>query len=97
MAYGLVLAFDGVGEEEYWSVNEKLGIGRDGEGNYPPGLLTHVGGPTPRGWVVIELWDAKSSQETFMAERLGAALAASGVPAPAQIIETNAVNAQQLV
>jgi hypothetical protein len=96
MAYGLVLVFDGVDEDKYWAVNEKLGIGRDGKGDYPPGLLTHVGGPTPTGWVVIELWDTKSSQEQFMASRLGAALEAAGVPAPSQVIETGAVNAQQL-
>ncbi len=96
MSYGLVLVFEGVTEEHYWAVNEKLGISRDSRANYPPGLLTHAGGPTPSGWVVIELWDAKSSQEQFMADRLGPALGAVGVPAPAQVIETDAVNVQQL-
>jgi hypothetical protein len=96
MAYGLVLVFEGVGEDQYWAVNEKLGIGRDGRGDYPKGLVTHAAGPTPTGWVVIEVWDAKSSQEAFMASRLGPALGAVGVPAPSQVIETDTVNVQQL-
>jgi hypothetical protein len=96
MAYALVLAFDDVSEDQYWAVNEKLGIQRDSTDGYPSGLIVHTGGPTPTGWVVSEVWDRKASQETFMADRLGAALAASGVPAPSQIIETATVNFQQL-
>lgn len=95
MAYGLVLVFEGVGEEQYWAVNEKLGIGRDGKGDYPVGLVTHLGGPTATGWLVTEVWDAKSSQEAFMSSRLGAALAAAGVAPPSQVIDTDAVNFQK--
>jgi hypothetical protein len=96
MAYALVLAFEGVGEADYWKVNENLGIARDSQDGYPDGLLMHCGGPTPTGWVVSELWDTKASQEAFMASRLGAALGQAGVPEPAQIIETSPVNLQQL-
>jgi hypothetical protein len=95
MAYGLMLAFENVNEDHYWAVNEKLGIGRDGKGDYPKGLISHLGGPTANGWVVMEVWQSKADQEAFMATRLGAALGAAGVPAPAQLIETNAVNSQQ--
>lgn len=73
-------------------MNEKLGIDRDSKGDYLRGLLTHAGEATPDGWVVIELWDTKASQEAWMAGRLGAALAATGVPAPVQVIETDTVN-----
>jgi len=41
---------------------------------------------------VIEKWESKAAQEAFMGSRLGAAIAAAGVPAPVQIIETNTVN-----
>jgi hypothetical protein len=94
MAYVVVLAFEGVTEDQYWSVNEKLGIGRDGKGDYPPGLVVHTGGPTPTGWLVSEVWDAKASQEAFMAGRLGAALGAAGLPAPSQVLDTDTVNFQ---
>jgi hypothetical protein len=93
MAYGIVLVFDGVGEDQYWSVNEKLGIARDGSGEWPAGMLSHTGGPTgDGGWVVAEVWESRSAQEAFMAGRLGAALGEVGVPAPVQVIESNLVN-----
>ena len=96
MAYGLVLVFEDVNEDHYWSVNDKIGVDRDGNGTYPPGLIVHTGGPTPTGWVVMEVWDSKDSQTAFMASQLGQALQESGVPAPSQVIETDTVNFQQL-
>ena len=96
MAYAIVLVFEGVGEDKYWAVNEKLGIGRDGKGNYPPGLLVHTGGPTPTGWMVTEVWDAKQSQTAFMEGRLGQALRAVGLPPPAHVFDSNTVNYQKL-
>ena len=69
MAYALVYVFEKVGESQYWAVNDRLGLRRDGSGNWPPGLVSHVGGPTPTGWVVSEVWDAKASQQAFMESR----------------------------
>jgi hypothetical protein len=88
--------FEGVSEEQYWSVNEKLGIGRDGKGDYPPGLLVHAGGPRPTGWMVSEIWESKGLQEAFMASRLGEALQVVGVPPPTQVLDTETVNFQHL-
>ena len=92
MPYVIVLRFEGVSEADYWKVNEILGIGRDGSGDWPDGMQSHVGGPTPDGWVVAEQWESKAAQESFMASRLGAALGSAGLPAPVQIIETDSVN-----
>ena len=92
MSYAIVLVFEGVSEADYWKVNENLGINRDGSGDWPDGIKSHAAGPTPSGWVVVEKWETKAAQEAFMASRLGAAIAAAGLPAPAQIIETNTVN-----
>jgi hypothetical protein len=92
MPYGIVLAFDGVGADQYWAVNEQLGIKPDGTGDWPAGMLSHAGGPTATGWVVAEVWNSKADQEAFMASRLGAALGAVGLPDPAQIIESDLVN-----
>ena len=93
MAYGIVLAFENVSEDQYWAVNAALGIQRDGTGDWPHGLQGHSGGSTAGGgWVVSEVWDSKAVQEQFMATRLGAALGQVGVPEPSQIIEIDVVN-----
>jgi len=93
MSYGLVLVFEGVTEQDYWAVNDQLGLKRDSNEGYPDGMMAHTGGPTEGGgWVVIEMWESKAAQEAFMATRLGAALAAAGVHPPSQVIETNTVN-----
>ena len=94
MSYGIVLAFEGVGSEQYWAVNEKLGINQDGTGDWPAGIVSHAGGPTATGWLVTEIWNSKAEQEAFMGSRLGAALAEVGLPAPSQIIESELVNYQ---
>lgn len=92
MSYAVVIVFEGVSEADYWAVNDQLGINRDGTGNWPDGMRSHAGGPTADGWVVIEKWESKAAQEAFMSGRLGAALAAVGLPAPSQVIETDTVN-----
>src|SRR5690349_11252426 len=95
MSYGIVLRFEGVSEDQYWAVNDKLGIDRDFTENVPDGLLAHLAGPVgDDGWVVTELWASREAQEAFMASRLGEALASIGVPPPAQVIDTDLVNAQ---
>lgn len=95
MAYAITLVFEGVSEQQYWAVNEKLDIDRNGEGDYPAGMLVHAAGPTPTGWVVSEVWESRAAQETFMATRLGEALAANDVPPPVQVIDTDTVNVRQ--
>ena len=94
MAYGIVLVFEGVGADQYWAVNERLGIQPDGSGDWPAGIVSHAGGPTATGWVVSEIWNSKAEQEAFMAGRLGAALGEIGLPAPSQIIESELANHQ---
>jgi len=97
MSYGIVLVFDGVTEQDYWSVSDKLGIDQDDTANWPEGIVFHTAGPTAGGgWMVIELWESKAAQEAFMASRLGAALAAAGVKPPSQVIETDTVNDKYL-
>ena len=94
MAYGITLVFDGVGADDYWAVNQKLGINADGTGDWPAGLVSHSGGSTGTGWIVSEVWDTKAAQEAFMGSRLGAALGAVGLPAPIQVIDADLVNYQ---
>ena len=96
MSYGIVLLFEGVTADQYWAVNDRLGIKPDGSGDWPAGIVSHTGGPTATGWVVTEVWNSKADQEAFMATRLGAALGAVGVPAPVQVIESDLVNYQTI-
>ena len=71
----------GKGEDDYLAVNALLGLSVDGTGDWPAGILSHVAGPTPTGWIVSEIWDTKESHQAFLAARLGPALAgANGAP-----------------
>lgn len=83
MAEVLILEFEGVGETEYWAVNDALGIDmKAGTGDIPEGLLVHTGGTADDGrFVVTEIWSSREAQGAFMDSRLGAALAAGGVTA----------------
>ena len=94
MAYGIVFEFtDEVGKKHYDAVNDKLGIAMsaDAGGPLPAGLRSHVGGTTPGGFFVVEVWDSKAQHEQWMAERLGPALAEVGVAAPLRLVELDIV------
>ena len=93
MAYAITFTFENgdVGEAQYWAVNAKLGIDRDGNGDWPKGLIIHTGGPLPEGWIVSEVWESKADQEAWMANQLGPALGQVGVPAPTRLYETQPV------
>ena len=83
----LILEFSGVTEAEYASVNGHLGIDmHTGEGDWPPGLISHAAGLGDDGtFVVTEVWNSRADQAAFLERlgaalgRLGAALAAGGV------------------
>jgi hypothetical protein len=81
VAEGVILEFDGIGRAEYEAVNAKLGIDMSaGRGDWPPGLQMHSAGTSDDGkFIVIEVWSSRGEQGAFMQERLGEALAASGV------------------
>jgi hypothetical protein len=77
----LILEFSGVTETEYAAVNGQLGIDmQTGQGNWPPGLLSHAAGTADDGsFVVTEVWNSRADQGAFMDSRLGAALGAGGI------------------
>jgi hypothetical protein len=83
MPAGLVLQFSGTGRAEYEAVNKRLNIDpKTGSGDWPAGLLTHAGGTTEQGnLVVIEVWESRDAQGRFMQDRLGRALQEGGVTA----------------
>jgi quinol monooxygenase YgiN len=79
-----ILEFNGVSVEQYHEVDGYLGIDvRTGEGDWPAGLMSHVGSMGDHdNFVVFEVWDSKDAQQAFMESRLGAALAKASVPEP---------------
>jgi hypothetical protein len=88
VAYGIVLEFEGIGKKEYDSVNDELGIDTAaGTGDWPAGIISHMGGATPTGLVVVEVWESKAQQEAWMGGTLGAALVAKKIPAPVRVTE----------
>jgi hypothetical protein len=67
----------------YPKVNGILGLDpHTGSGDWPKGLLTHIGTGGAGTVVVIEVWESRSDQESWMASTLGPALAEAGVPQP---------------
>lgn len=66
-------------EEQYRAVNDAM----DTRGNPPAGLILHTGGPVDNGDLrVVDIWESAEAFQTFVAERLG--------PAIAQIMGDNA-------
>lgn len=83
MADGLILEFDGFGQDTYERVNDALGIDMEtGAGDWPEGLVSHTAAARDGGFVIFELWRSQADQERFMEGRLAAALAAGGVDSP---------------
>ena len=83
MSEALLYEFSGVSTDDYKAVNAKLGFDpATGSGDWPSGLLSHVGAGKGDSFFVFEVWDSQQSQEAFMESKLGAALGAAGVPAP---------------
>jgi hypothetical protein len=67
----------------YPKVNEVLGLDPStGAGDWPNGLLSHIGGGGDGSVVVVEVWESRADQESWMASRLGPALGQVGVPQP---------------
>jgi hypothetical protein len=70
----------------YPKVNEVLGLDPSaGAGNWPKGLVTHIGGGGPGRVVVVEVWESRAEQESWMSSTLGPALGQVGVPQPARM------------
>jgi hypothetical protein len=64
-------------------VNGILGLDpRAGTGDWPKGLLSHVGGGAKGTVAVVEVWESRADQESWMASKLGPALGQAGVPQP---------------
>ena len=86
MASFLLLRFPGLGVEDYHAINERLGIDvADGTGDWPAGLLSHVGGTADDGFVVGEVWESREAQDGFMSRAWARRWRARGSPAPSSV------------
>jgi len=67
----------------YPKVNQVLGLDpATGSGDWPKGLLSHVGGGGDGTVVVVEAWESRADQESWMTAKLGPVLGQVGVPQP---------------
>jgi hypothetical protein len=79
VAVTFIMEIPGGTAEQYDAVMEKIGLA----GPNPPlpeGGLFHCAYATESGWRVIDVWESEEAFGRFFAERLGDALASSGVP-----------------
>ena len=81
MAEAIIFEVDG-DPALYSKVNETLGLDPDTRsGDWPDGLVTHIGAGSGNLVVVFEVWESQAQQEAWMAT-LGPALEKVGVAQP---------------
>jgi hypothetical protein len=68
MATIMSMRWDGVTEEQYDAVMEKLGLDEDP----PDGGMFHLAGSTDDGIRVIDVWESEEQFKQFMEDRLAA-------------------------
>jgi hypothetical protein len=65
MATAFVFESDTLTEGDYDKLMAAMGLA-DSDASFPPGLVTHLAGPTPDGrWRVIDVWDTENSASRF--------------------------------
>ena len=85
MADVIILEFD-ADPGLYDKVNQALGLDpAAGTGDWPKGIISHVGAASATGITVMEVWESQADQEAFMSSRLGPALGQVGVPEPKRV------------
>ena len=83
MAVGIRIKLPGVHAEEFDRVDAAIDV----RGNHPDGLIFSASGPVKDGWRVVDFWESRAQFDAFLAERVGPAVAASGVSAQPDIAE----------
>jgi hypothetical protein len=80
VAIGMLLDWDGVGEDQYTRVLDALRL----DDEPVDGLLLHTAGAKPDGWRVFDVWRSEDHFNRFVDERLKPAVAQAGIEAPPQ-------------
>jgi hypothetical protein len=85
MAETILLEFE-ASVDLYTAVNALLGLDMaSGDGDWPVGLISHVGSSGSGKLVVFEVWESQAHQQAFMDNRLGPALHEAGAPQPDRV------------
>jgi hypothetical protein len=80
MAVVFIMNFPEASQEKYDNVIRDLDL----ETTPAAGGLVHMAGPSPdgRGWRVVDVWESQAAFDTFLRDRLGAAMQKNGVSEP---------------
>lgn len=78
MAVAMVIEWPGVDQEAYLALLRELDLGE----RMFPGAVLHLAGPVEGGWRAVDVWDSPEAFERFLREKLVAASARAGLPAP---------------
>jgi len=62
LAYGVVHQFPGGTKEQY---EASIGAVHPSDGGLPEGQISHVGGPSADGWVIVAVHESQESWERF--------------------------------
>jgi hypothetical protein len=80
MAVCQIVQFSGIDKTKYDAVIKHLDFAKNGQ---PKGALSHIAGPTPDGWCVVDVWESQADFDAFFNGRLKQAFAAvGGFPQP---------------
>jgi hypothetical protein len=78
MAIAMLLEWPGMTQDQYDAVIQDLDLG----GKAYQGGIFHVAGPMEGGWRVVDVWESQAAFDTFMQQKLGAALQKNGLQPP---------------
>ena len=70
MAIGIIMEFDGMGEDVYEGVREKI----NWPDNWADGIQHHLAGPVEGGMRIVEVRDSREQYDRWMAETIQPAL-----------------------
>lgn len=83
MAIIVVLDMVGATQAQYEQTANKVTGGRGlvkGRSDWPvPGIISHVAGPSPTGWFVVDVWESQETWDRF-AETLVPFAQEAGIP-----------------
>lgn len=83
MSIGFVLQFDGMGKDKYEAVMKELNLKYNSNGGWPEGVISHVAGTVPNGFLVVDVWESEAAFGRFNETKLQPAFQkVGGMPQP---------------